>query len=95
MTRRNQVNQAYQEPGWESLANAIVEQAADDYRRSFDKDKNYRTVKGKKYKIVDRNEVVKFFHSPWYEMLTNVDPDFILSRLDEELKDKRPKKRAI
>jgi hypothetical protein len=95
MGKRNQVKQAYQEPGWESLANAIVEQAANDYRRSFDREKNYRIKRSKKYKVVDRDEVLSFFHSPWYEMLTNVDPDFIIEKLNEELEDKGLKKRAI
>ena len=49
---------------WENLANAIIAQAAHDYELSF-------TKRGQK--IVDRDEVTRFFHSDWYQTLTSID----------------------
>ena len=60
---------------WENLANAIIAQAAHDYEMSF-------TPRGKK---IDRDEVVRFFRSGWYEMLTSVDPEFVIHGLNERV----------
>lgn len=72
--------------GCERLANAIVRQAADDYlsvkarfHRSDDDWKN--TVSGRKKK---EDDLVKFFHSDWYELLTNLDGDTLIRMLDEK-----------
>lgn len=48
---------------WENLANAIVAQAAHDYEFSF----------SPRNKSVDRDEVMRFFRSGWYKLLTSVD----------------------
>lgn len=48
---------------WENLANAIVAQAAHDYEFSF----------SPRNKSIDRDEVVRFFRSDWYDFLTSVD----------------------
>ena len=48
---------------WKNLANAIVTQAAHDYKLTFSRDNN----------DIDRSEVIKFFRSDWYKVLTSVD----------------------
>ena len=66
---------------YEELANAIVEQAAKDYRemrRKLRKDPNDMTARGQ------MGEVVKFFHSRWFGILTDANPDYILEQLKEE-----------
>ena len=66
---------------YEELANAIVEQAAKDYRemrRKLRKNPNDMTARGQ------MGEVVKFFHSRWFGILTDANPDFILEQLKEE-----------
>ena len=66
---------------YEELANAIVEQAAKDYRemrRKLKKNPNDMTARGQ------MGEVVKFFHSRWFGILTDANPDFILEQLKEE-----------
>ena len=66
---------------YEMLANAIIVQAAVDYRRARrelkrdeDNDDALDTI----------CEVEWFFRTEWFRMLTNVDPDLILNRLREE-----------
>lgn len=66
---------------WEALANAIIEQAAVDYRAAWKKLKKnpynvtaQRTVRG----------VEAFFHSDWFRSLTTVKGPRILKMLKEE-----------
>lgn len=54
---------------YEALANAIVVQAAEDYRMA----RNYKT-----------DEIEKFFNSEFCASLTNVNPMFILENLRGE-----------
>ena len=66
---------------YEELANASVEQAAKDYRemrRKLKKNPNDMTARGQ------MGEVVKFFHSRWFGILTDANPDYILEQLKEE-----------
>lgn len=57
---------------WIELANAIVLSAAKDYMRVY---KRYlRTGEG--YEKVMKEE--NFFHSNWFSILTNLDPDTLL-----------------
>ena len=66
---------------YEELANAIVEQAAKDYRemrRKLKKNPNDMTARGQ------MGEVVRFFHSRWFGILTDANPDYILEQLKEE-----------
>ena len=66
---------------YEELANAIVEQAAKEYRemrRKLRKNPNDMTARGQ------MGEVVRFFHSRWFGILTDANPDYILEQLKEE-----------
>ena len=53
-----------------ALANAIIEQAVDDYRKS----KNHQA----------RSMIKKFFLSEWFSVLTDLDGKMLLIRLEEE-----------
>ena len=66
---------------FEDLANAIIIQAADDYRKA----------RKKLYKNPDDfiahealKEIEAFFMSDWYKLLTRVDGLYILTRLKAE-----------
>jgi len=86
---------------YENLANAIIVQAADDYRKSLKTLKQLRELDTKKmtakakekyatrlYRAEqDFKEVRSFFYSDWYAVLTSVNPEFILSKLDKECED--------
>ncbi len=57
----------------EALCNAIIVRACEDYRLAI-----------KKGRTDVKKEVLKFFHSAWFRMLTDVNADYIIKRLDEE-----------
>lgn len=57
---------------YEDLANAIIIQAVKDYRRTQSPQV--------------RNEIKRFFKSQWFSMLTNVDGDMLIKKLEREVK---------
>ena len=66
---------------YEILANAIVEQAAKDYRWA-------RTVLRKAAENVEamamRSDTERFFRSAWFGQLTSIDGEWLLEKLEEE-----------
>lgn len=63
---------------YRNLANAIIVQAAKDYRkalRQLKRNPKYDAAKNTK------NEVERFFHSEWFRFLTDADPDYLLDRI--------------
>ncbi len=67
--------------GYQALANAIVEQAAKDYLAAL---KVLRRHPDSKTAMEEALELEQFFHSGWYSILTNVDPDYLISKLRKE-----------
>lgn len=71
------------------LAAAIVKNAAEDYikllrnlwSRKLD-------IRQKRKLIVEKAELEEFFHSGWYEMLTDIDPDRLIYQCRMLAKDK-------
>lgn len=67
---------------YEELANAIVLQAVKDYREALGilrfspKDKNAG---------ISKNEIERFFRSGWFGLLTNINPEMLISRLYKEV----------
>lgn len=74
---------------WEDFANAIIVQAANDYRKVrkklHDNPKDERA-------LGEKRSIERFFHSDWYEVLTTVDGQYILNRLNNEPPGYFPKK---
>ena len=68
---------------YRSLGNAIVVQAANDYRNALD-GKSY-CDKPTEWVI---EEIEKFFHSSWYRMLTKVDGNYLIEQLKREHNEK-------
>ena len=66
---------------WQDLANAIIIQAAKDYRRALCTLKAYPSH-GKAQRV--KTEVEQFFHSDWYAALSRVDGEVLLRRLNAE-----------
>ena len=63
---------------YRNLANAIIVQAAKDYRkalRQLKRNPKYDAAKNTK------TEVERFFHSDWFRFLTDADPDYLLDHL--------------
>lgn len=68
---------------WRNLANAIIEQAAKDYMRALRKLKKQPTNERAKQ---EKASIEKFLRSPWYEELTDIDGDRLITMLQKEVK---------
>lgn len=67
--------------GYEALANAIIIQAANDYRAAA---KRLKKKPDDELAWAMKRECARFFNSEWCQMLTNADPKKILERLKKE-----------
>lgn len=66
------------EDPYEKLAHAIIVQAAKDYQKALRQLRlNPRYGPSRETK----KEVEQFFHSEWFQFLTDADPDYIQNRL--------------
>jgi hypothetical protein len=76
------MNKNYGSDPYQNLANAIVAQAAQDYLSALKKlKKNPRN----RMAMDEAMQMEKFFHSGWYEILTDVDPDYLIRKLREKV----------
>ena len=71
------------EDPYERLANAIVLQAVSDYRVALKKIKAHSK---NREAISEALEIEKFFRSGWYSILTDVDGEYLIRRLQEEVR---------
>jgi hypothetical protein len=60
---------------YENLANAIILQAAKDYRLTDDEQQ--------------LQEIERFFRSGWFGVLSKVDPEFLIKELQKEKRNDR------
>ena len=67
---------------YQSLANAIVAQAAGDYRYVLRLLKRHPEDSRIQESV---REYEGFFHSDWYGVLTNVDPDYLIRRIKKSI----------
>ena len=68
---------------YENLANAIVIQAAKDYRLAL---KRLRHHPYDRDAAITKSECESFFHSGWFGALTSIDPEILIHRLQSEVK---------
>ena len=71
------------EDPYERLANAIVLQAVSDYRVALKKIKAHPK---NREAISEALEIEKFFRSGWYSILTDVDGEYLIQRLQDEIR---------
>lgn len=71
--------------GYERLSNAIILQAVKDYRSAL---KQLMKNREDKSAMSDAMECERFFRSQWYAALTDVDGEYLIKRLREEVKPK-------
>lgn len=71
----------YSDP-YEGLANAIVLQAVKDYRVAL---KKLRKNPRNKAAADEKKSCEEFFRSQWFGILTSVDPEYLINRLNEEV----------
>ncbi len=67
--------------GYQLLANAIIEQAVEDYRMllialNF----NYANVRA----MIAKQAIEEFFRSEWICLLSNAEAEYLLQKLEEE-----------
>ena len=71
------------EDPYERLANAIVLQAVSDYRVALKKIKAHPK---NREAISEALEIEKFLRSGWYGILTDVDGEYLIRRLQDEIR---------
>ena len=67
---------------YESLANAIVIQAAKDYKTAYKKSQKRSKCKETQRELDD---LESFFRSDWYKTLTAVDGEYLMDRIKKEV----------
>ena len=67
---------------WQALANAIIINAVKEYLAALRRLKRHPNNPAISNKI---QELERFFHSEWYELLTNVNPDYLIGRLRKQV----------
>jgi hypothetical protein len=84
-------NDPNRKPGYESLAIAIVEKAANDYRGAlrYLKAHRYARAKGEEERVAQAQqraaECERFFQSQWCYTLTTVAGDYIITKIKDEV----------
>ena len=76
-------NKNLAEDPYERLANAIILQAVSDYRTALKKIKAHPK---NRQAIDEALEIERFFRSGWYQQLTTVDGEYLIRRLQEEIR---------
>ena len=76
-------NKSLAEDPYERFANAIILQAVTDYRVSL---KKIKANPRNKDAVNEALQIEKFFRSGWYSVLTSVDGEYLIKRLQEEVR---------
>jgi hypothetical protein len=67
---------------YESLANAIIMQAVKDYRTALLHSKKRPDSKGYQIEVAS---IERFFRSGWFGELTNLNAEYLIRRVNEEV----------
>lgn len=67
--------------GYELLFQAIIVQAAKDYRRAL---RSLKRDPKSRYGLGKKQEVERFFRSEWYKIMTDVEGEFLIQKIQEE-----------
>jgi hypothetical protein len=82
-------NKNLAEDPYERLTNAIILQAAFDYRVALKKIK----ARPKNREAIDEAlRIERFFRSDWYQALTSVDGEYLIERLKDEVRQSEGRK---
>ncbi len=71
---------------YEDLANAIIIKACNDYRTAL---KRVKKNPENKDAINEALSLERFFKSPWYQVLTSVDGEFLIRKIRAEVAERR------
>lgn len=64
---------------WEDLANGIIKQAADDYKKALKRIKKTNHLNAAQ----EIHSLNRWFRGDWFSMLTQVDPEYIIENLNK------------
>lgn len=67
---------------YKNLANAIILQAAKDYRMAL---KSLKANPRNRTAMADKGEIERFFRSGWFSVLTSVDGEMLIRSLQMEV----------
>lgn len=67
---------------WQSLANAIILQASEDYRVVL---RCLKAMSGHRKALAYKDEIESFFRSDWFMILTAVDGEMLIHSLTAEV----------
>ena len=70
---------------YQSLANAIILQAIKDFRKRLKIVK--KNGRKKEQALKEMQDIVEFIKSPWFKILTNLEPEILLKKLKEEVEE--------
>lgn len=68
---------------YQALANAIVEMAVKDYKKALKQ--HYRFPENPHY-AAEVNSLERFFRSGWYELLTDLDAEYLMTSVRRMVK---------
>ena len=68
--------------GYQALANAIIIQAAKDFKAAYKRMKRFPDDGHAQDEV---REITRFFCSQWFEMLSDVDGPTLLKKIKEEI----------
>ena len=78
--------------GYQALANAIISQAAKDFRAAYKRMKRFPNDARAQDEV---REITKFFCSQWFEMLSDVDGPTLLRKIKDEIDNPTRKKEVM
>ena len=70
---------------YEKLASAVIVTACKDYRKVL---KKLVRNPGNRDAVVEKKSIERFFRSGWFGVLTSIDPEMLIDRLQKEGMDK-------
>ena len=70
---------------YEKLANAVIVITCKDYRKVL---KKLSRNPGNRDALVEKKSIERFFRSGWFGVLTSVDSEMLIDRLQKEIRDK-------
>ena len=67
---------------YQNLANAMVRSAVKDYRDAL---KRLKKKPNNKLAADERDDIERFFRSGYFAILTEIDPEYLIDRLNKEV----------
>ena len=68
---------------WEDLANGIIKQATDEYKKALERIKKTNHYRWKLNAAQEIHSLNRWFRGEWFYMLTQVDPEYLIENLNK------------